>query len=278
VVFVIGLFAALSLIAKRSRAVDEANSIAAQHSWTALALAALALMAVPIGTWTASHVITPPPYRIRYVFPCTAAWVFITALALIALHRLPAEASGRRWGIPSWCCDLVLIGVVGFCLGFQDLRAYKNAERAPMPYVDDDYGYKDLPMVFENSWPFVHRAVYSNGQRQYVMVIDHDAAEADPGWYTKNMEREFKNFAPRYGKAVVSYYDNLPNWPDGFLAVDDDYTKTWEWIFAHHPELKPQLLGTRMSDPDVFGQQRTYLVRKANAAGDSSQNPSPKPQ
>jgi hypothetical protein len=127
--------------------------------------------------------------------------------------------------------------------------------------VDEDFGHKNLPIVFENSWYYLQRAWYGSG-REYVMLIDHDAAEASPGWYTKNMEREFRAFSPGYDKLVVRYYDNLPDWPDGFLAVDDDYTKTFDWVFANHPELKKQLLGTRKWDPEAFGEQRIYLVRK----------------
>jgi len=141
------------------------------------------------------------------------------------------------------------------------MRARKLPSRPAAPFVDEDFGYKDLPIVFENSWYYLQRAWYGRG-REYVMLIDHDAAEADPGWFTKNMEREFKAFSPRYDKLVVLDFEHLPDWPNGFLAVDDDFTKTFEWVFAHRPELKVQLLGNRMSDPPLFGEQRIYLVRR----------------
>jgi len=118
-----------------------------------------------------------------------------------------------------------------------------------------------LPMVFENSWFYLQHAWYGHG-REYVLLIDHDAAEADPGWYTKNIERELRWFSPHYGNLRILYYQNLPDWPDGFLAVDDDQTKTFEWVFSHRPELKTRLLGTRKADPPYFGEERIYLVQR----------------
>ena len=82
------------------------------------------------------------------------------------------------------------------CAGFQPLRARKNADRAPTPFVDLDFGHKELPIVFENSYYFVQRAFYGQG-REYLLLIDRDAGEADPGSYTKCMYRFFQNWYPR---------------------------------------------------------------------------------
>jgi hypothetical protein len=195
------------------------------------------------------------------MFPCIVGWVFIIGFALLGAHRLPRSGSRFIKGLPCWIGTLAWTVVLVFCMAFQPMRARKNPARPTAPFVEEDYGYKNLPVVFENSWFYLQRAWYRNG-REHVILIDHDAAEADPGWYTKNIERELKAFSPRYNDMMVLYYDELPNWPDGFLAVDDDFTKTFEWIFAHRPELKTQLLGKRMSDPPIFGEQRIYLVQK----------------
>ena len=54
--------------------------------------------------------------------------------------------------------------------------------------------------------------------------------------------------------------------PETILAVDDDYTKTFEWVFAHHPELTKRLLGTHTATYNVHGEERIYLVQKHPAA------------
>jgi len=256
------LLGLLSLVSSPpGRMSDEANSCLAPGGWLSLGLLALALMSVPVGTWMASHFMHPHPYMLRYTFPIIAAWVVIVAMFLLALHRLPRPAARFTTIIKPWHCDLAWALALAFCVIFQPMRARKNPSRPAAPFTDADFGYKNLPMVFENSWPYLQRAWYGSG-REYAMVIDHDAAEADRGYYTKLMDRELRAFAPRYGKLVILPYDKLPDWPDGFLAVDDDYTKTFEWLFAHRPELKVQLLGTRTSSPAIFGQERIYLVRK----------------
>ena len=87
---------------------------------------------------------------------------------------------------------------------------------------------------------------YGQG-REYLLLIDRDAGEADPGSYTKCMYRFFQSWYPRYHTASVALVADLP---ETFLAVDDDYTKTFEWVFAHHPELTKQLLGTHTATHD----------------------------
>ena len=113
-------------------------------------------------------------------------------------------------------------------------------------------------MVFEGSWGYVHRVVYGQGRR-YLLLIDPDAAEASTGWYTKCMAKFFQAWYPRYQKAEVAHCEDLP---DEFLAVDDDTAKTFEWVFPHHAEFQIKLLGTHPADPELLGQQRTYLVQR----------------
>jgi len=258
---VAGLGCVAMMSTRPNRMAEEAITCSSPTGWLAWALVALTIMGVPFATWAASHVLHPPPYMIRYMFPCLAAWVFIIGLALLGAHRLPQSGANLRIALPAWLGCVPWCAVLVLCILFQPMRARKLPSRPAAPFVDEDFGYKDLPIVFENSWYYLQRAWYGRG-REYVMLIDHDAAEADPGWFTKNMEREFKAFSPRYDKLVVLDFEHLPDWPNGFLAVDDDFTKTFEWVFAHRPELKVQLLGKRMSDPPLFGEQRIYLVRR----------------
>jgi hypothetical protein len=261
VFLLVAALGALALISSRPGPLaEEANSSSNPLGWMALALIALGLMSVPIASWTASHVLHPPPYQPRYSFPCIAAWVFMIALVLLAVHRLPGAGAALKGKVPPQLGTLAWLVVLAFCIVFQPMRAHKCPSLPATPFVDADFGYTNLPIVFENNWPFFERVFYGHG-RQYVLVVDHEAAEADPGWYTKSMERGFKIY-DHYNKAVVSYYDELPDWPDGFLAVDDDYTKTFEWLFAHRPELKVRLLGTRKAAQAVFGEERIYLVQK----------------
>jgi hypothetical protein len=263
VVLFISLLGCFALISSRPcRAAEEIAGCSAPVGWAALGVVALMIMSVPVSTWLASHFLQPPPYMHRYMFPCTAAWVLVLALMMVAVFRLPALNSPFEFRVSPRLWDLAWIGVLIFCVGFQPMRARKNPARATVPFVDDDFGYKDLPMVFENSWYFVQRAHYGQG-REYVLLIDREAAEADPGWYTKATQRLFQGWHPHYHKANIAYYDELPG---SFLAVDDDYTKTFEWVFAHHPGLTRQLLGTHKATHDLHGEERIYLVQKKSAA------------
>jgi hypothetical protein len=221
----------------------------------------MAIMSVPVSTWLASHVLTPPPYMHRYMFPCIVAWVMMLALILVAIFRLPTAGTQLKLRISPRLWDLVWLGVLVFCVGFQPMRAKKNPALAAAPFVDDDFGYKNLPIVFENSWYFVQRAHYGQG-REYILLIDRDAAEADPGWYTRCYQRFFECWYPKYHKANISHVADLP---DKFIAVDDDYTKTFDWVFPNHPELTKELLGTRKAGIELHGEARIYLVHNSAA-------------
>jgi hypothetical protein len=246
------------------RAVGEAASIFAPVGWAALLIGALGLMSVPVCTWAASLVLRPAPYTHRYIFPCTAAWAVIVALALTATMRLAIGKPLFKYRLSPWIWVVAWMGMVIFCLGYQPLRAKKNPPRPAVPFEDPDFGYSDLPIVFENSWYFIQRVVYAKGRR-YMLVIDKDAGDADPFWYTANMERFFRHWYPRYWNAEIAYYKDLPDTAEGFIAVDDDYTKTFDWLFAHHPDLKPRLLGTRKSPHTLYGEERIWHVQKTVA-------------
>jgi hypothetical protein len=257
VLLLVALLGGLALLATRPcPATEEARACWAPESWAAIALAALSLMMVPLVTWLASFKITAF-FMERYVFPCTAAWVLILALVSLALYRLPPTQPVFRRGVPPQVWSVAWFGVLAFCLLFQPLRSRKDPLLPATPFTDDDYGYKNLPMVFEDSWYYLPRAFYGKN-RQYLLLTDHDAAEADPGWYTKNMDRFFRAWYPAYGKTRIVHCEDLP---EEFLAVDDDIAKTFEWLFAHRPELKSRLLGTCWLDPE-HGDQRVYLVQR----------------
>lgn len=182
VLLFISLLGCLALISSRPcRAVEEIADCSAPIGWAALGVVAMVLMSVPVSTWLASHILTPPPYMRRYMFPCIAAWVLMLALVLVSVFRLPTASTPLKFRVSPRLWDLAWLAVLVFCVGFQPMRAKKNPSRAATPFVDDDFGYKDLPIVFENSWYFVQRAFYGQG-REYVLLIDREAAEADPGW------------------------------------------------------------------------------------------------
>ena len=178
-VTLLGLLALAS--SRPGRMAEEANACSAPLGWAAGGLVALAIMGVPVGTWIASHFMKPPPYIPRYCFPCLSAWVLIIALILFAAHRLPRPGAAPRPSLPPRLGAWVWLGALAVGLLFQPVRAFKSPARPPAPFVDDDYGYKDLPIVFENAWYYQQRAWYGRG-REYALLIDHDAAEADPGW------------------------------------------------------------------------------------------------
>ena len=184
--------------------------------------------------------------------------VVLVALLLAALHRVPRTNPPLAVAVPPQAWSFAWLAVVAFCTFFQPLRAWKNSPAAPAAFVDEDFGYKNLPIVFEDMYYYLPRAVYGQG-RQYLMVTDEDAAKADPGWYTKCMDRYFRAYYPCYGKVHVVHSTDLPN---EFLAVDNDYAKTFEWIFQHRPDFQIRLLGTRKLDIEEQGEQRIFLVRK----------------
>jgi hypothetical protein len=261
-VLILSVFlAGLALACGRSSVGSEGDwSGSSPRSWLALLLLAFGLMAVPASTWIASHWMYPPPYMLRYSFPIVAGWTIIIGFILSGAHRL-SSAGNVLVRVPPFFWKLGWVGALAVCTLFQPLRARKSPPLPAAPFTDEDFGHPNLPIVFENSYFYLQRAWYGR-EREYVMLIDQDAAEADPGWYTKNMAREFKPFSPRYGKLMVLDWDHLPDWPQGFIAVDDDYTKTFEWLFAHAPGVKKELLGTVQWEPTIFGQQRIYWVHK----------------
>jgi hypothetical protein len=185
----------------------------------------------------------------------------MASLVLLAVYRLREAGNPFKGKLSPRFSDLAWCGVLMFCLIFQPVRAKKNPARVPAPFVDDDFGYKNLPMVFENSWYFVQRAFYGQ-DREYVLLIDREAADADPGWYTRCYQRFFEGWYPKYHKANISHVADLPT---EFLAVDDDYTKTFEWVFSHNPQLTKQLLGTRKAEVELHGETRIYLVHNSSA-------------
>jgi len=253
----------LGLVSSRPcRASEEVATCCATEAWAALGLVALALLSVPVSTWLASHIMQPPPFMRRYMFPCTTAWVLMLALMLVAVFRAPVRNPPFKLRVSPRLWDLAWLGVLIFCAGFQPMRAKKNPPRAATPFAEIDFGYHDLPIVFENSWYFVQRVHYGQG-RESMLFIDRDAAEADPGWYTKATQRLFQGWHPHYHKAHIAYYNELP---ESFLAVDDDSTTTFEWSFAHHPELTKRLLATRRAAHELHGEERIYLVQKKPAA------------
>jgi hypothetical protein len=114
---IVVLLGTLALLSARPCLIsEEACSCSASSSWAALGLLALALMGVPLGTWAASHVLYPPPYMLRYIFPVVAAWVLITAMILMAIHRLPRPSGGPMPPVPPWVCTLAWGGVLVFCI------------------------------------------------------------------------------------------------------------------------------------------------------------------
>jgi hypothetical protein len=162
------------------------------------------------------------------MFPCTAAWVLMLGLLLVAVFRLPPASNPFRIRVSPQLWTVAWLGVLALCVTFQPMRAQKNSGRAATAFVDDDFGHKDLPIVFENSWYFVQRAFYGQG-REYALLIDREAADADPGWYTRCYQRFYECWYPKYHKANIRHVVDLPA---EFLAVDDDYTTTFEWVFS----------------------------------------------
>ncbi len=266
ILLLIAVLGGLALILKRpATAVEEALACDSPFGWISLALMAGALLAVPIGTWIGSFLITAL-FMPRYVFPSIAGWVLVTTMVLLAVFRLPRGNLQLRWAISPRIWSIAWFGVLVFCLLFQPMRAWKNAARAPTPFIDADYGYEKVPIVFENSWPYMKRAVYGRG-REYLLYTDSNASKADPNWYTGFVEQYFKSYYPRFPQSPsslpgvhVAHYEDLPQ---TFLAVDDDMTKTFEWLFKNKPDLKVRLLGSKKADPEYFGEERVYLVQKS---------------
>ncbi len=261
ILIVVAMLGGLALmLPRRAEAADEAASCDTPLGWTFLALLAGGLLAVPVATWVGSFVITAL-FMPRYVFPSVAGYVIIIALVLVALLRLPRGNFELKRTISPLIWNAAWLAVLGFALLFQPMRAWKNAPRPAKPFVDADYGYANLPMVFENSWPYMVRALYGRG-REYMLFTDSEASKSAGHPYTGFIERYFQSYYPRYDRIQIAHYRDLPQ---SFLAVDDDFTKTFEWLFQK-PEIKVRLLGTRKSEPEYFGEERVYLVEKVSPA------------
>jgi len=256
---VVAMLGGLALMLPRGAgAADEASSCNSPLGWTSLALLAGGLLVVPIATWFGSFFITAL-FMPRYVFPSIAGYVIITALILLALLRLPRGNPQFKWTISPAVWTTTWFAVLAFGLLFQPMRAWKNPSLPVQPFVDAEFGDRHLPMVFENSFPYIKRAFYGR-DREYMLLTDPEASKADPNWYTGFIMRYFDHYYPRYQRMHILHYDDLP---DTFLAVDDDMTKTFEWLFEHRPDLKTRLLGTRKSELEYFGMERVFLVQRS---------------
>lgn len=259
--FVVILGCIALMVSRPCAASDEATRSYAPIGWTTALLVGIAIMCVPVGTWLASHFLNPPPYMRRYIFPCIGAWAIFWAAILSGIFRLSPAKPVFKFKVPPILWTFAWVVVLMFCVGFQPLRSYKNPPRAAAPFVDLDYGHKDLPIVFENSWYSIQRAFYGKG-REYALLIDEAAGNADPSWYTKGMYRFFRGWYPRYHDTRIMRVDDLPA---EFIAVDDDYTKTFEWVFEHNPGLTRELLGKHQADNEIHGEERIWLVHNASA-------------
>jgi hypothetical protein len=254
----VALLGGLALMLPRSGGTaDEAASCNTPLDWALLVLLAGALLALPVATWLGSFVITAL-FMPRYVFPSIAGYVVLTALILVALLRLPRGSFQFKWTIPPAVWTAAWLAILAFGLFFQPMRAWKNPSRPAQPFIDAEFGDPNLPMVFENSFPYIKRAWYGRN-REYMLFTDPEASKADPNWYTGFIMRYFDHYYPRYQRFQIVHYDDLP---ETFLAIDDDMTRTFEWLFEHKPALKTQLLGTRKSELEYFGNERVFLVQR----------------
>jgi hypothetical protein len=244
--------AALWWLSQRSGEKEE-HSPPALSSLTVLLTLGVLWMAVPVAAWAASHLMQPFFMR-RYVSPCVNAWVLISAVFVAALYQSPLRnGSTRLLVLPRWCHHVVFTFVLGFCIVWQPLRAWTEPPKGP-PFVDSDYGNSMLPIVFENPMDFLPR-VYYGDKRRYVLLLHRGAAEASPNYYTKLVVNYLERWRPFFPEMKIIYYDELAAGPEGYLAVDGELAKTFEWIFENDPKIQRQLLG------DWEGGNKVYVVR-----------------
>lgn len=257
VLLLLGGHALLARLATRPAAAAlEAEEAAARgpHEATALLALGLSWMAVPVATWAASQV-RQPFYMPRYVAPCIDAWVLLLAAAALALHRLPRSPATDRLRLPRWVVDAAWAGALIFCIAWQPLRAWTEPPKPLLPFTDADHGHTTLPIVFEDPMDFFPRAVYGTG-REYALLLDRDAAAASDGYYTKLNFNYFSRWKPYHPEIAIRFFDELPAWPDGFLAVDDPLSRTLDWIFQNKPGLKVERLGQWDAVRTVFRVRR----------------------
>jgi hypothetical protein len=258
ILIVVAMLGGLALMLPRNAApADEALACNSPSGWVFLGLMAGALLTVPIAAWFGSFVITAL-FMPRYVFPSIAGYVIMIALILLALLRLPRASLQLRWKVPPLVWHMAWLAVLLFGVLFQPMRAWKNPPLPAQAFVDAEYGDQNVPMVFENSFPYLRRAYYGR-DREYMLLTDPDASKADSHWYTGFVMRYFDHYYPRYQRMHIVHYDDLP---ETFLAIDDDMTKTWDYLFQQKPELKTQLLGSRKAEFEYFGMERVFLVQK----------------
>jgi len=214
-----------------------------------LATLALAWMAIPVATWAASHVVKPF-FMPRYAAPCLIAWVILFAALLSAVFRFPSAGAPARFSLPPWCPRIVWLAVLGACIMWQPLRAWTEPPKG-QPFHDYDYGHVSLPIVFEDPMDLLPRVIYGTG-REYVLLLDREAAKADPNYYTKLTVNYFERWRSFYPNIRVLYYDELPAWPEGYLAVDGELAKTFDWLFKSKTDMKVELLGPSESGNNVY--------------------------
>ena len=248
------LVAALAVLTSLARRV-EGIPTAPGAEWTALLVLALAWMTVPVATWAISQV-RQPIYMQRYVAPCIVALTLIVAVGLWAVGRLPRPDSVLAGRVPGWLPRLAEAGILGGCLIFQPLRASQDPQRPAAAFADQDFGHPNVPIAFEDSMDFLPRAYYGKG-REYLLLIDPDAAAASTGYFTKQMDRLFSPFRAHHPELKVRYPQELPTESEGFLVVHAAHAETFEWILKHRPGFQAERLGAWPNGQEV------YWVRRA---------------
>lgn len=254
VLLLTALLALVTMLApKRWEAGDKTNARAAT-GLAALLLLALAWMAVPVATWAASQILKPV-YLQRYVAPCVVSLAAFVGVGLWAIRKLPHPEPPSPNRVPAWLPGLVAATILGFCLAFQPLRAMQDAAKPAAAFTDEDFGHPNLPIVCEDSMDFLPRAHYGKG-REYILLIDHEAAEKSAGYFTKQMERYYSRFRAHHPEWKIRYANELPAGPEGFLLVDVAQATTFEWVLKNRPGFTAELLGTWPEG------QKVFLVRR----------------
>jgi hypothetical protein len=248
VLLLTALLALVTALAPRNGATEAKTNSAG--GMAALLTLALAWMVVPVAVWAASQV-SKPIYLQRYVAPCVVAVAAMLGVGLWAIHKLPRPENLRSGRVPAWLPGLVAAGILVFCLAFQPLRAIQDPPKASAAFTDDDFGHPNIPIVCENSMDFLPRAYYGKG-RDYILLIDHDAAEASDGYFTKQMERYYSRFRAHHPELKFRYANELPTGPEGFLVVDEPEATTFEWILKHRPGFTAEPLGTWPEGQKIF--------------------------
>lgn len=248
------LSAALAAVTALARPAGEKPPAARPGSLPLLALG-LAWMVVPVLMWGVSQ-IRHPIYMQRYVAPCVVALALILAVSLWAAQQLPRPEFGLPGRVPGWLPGLMSTGIIVFCLTFQPWRAMKGPPRADRAFTDVDFGHANVPIVFEDSMDFLPRAYYGKG-REYLLLIDHEAAEASDGYFTKQMERLFNPFRAHYPGFKVRHAAELPVGAEGFLVVNSPQATTFDWILTNRPGFTAERLGTWPDGQEVLWARRT---------------------